>query len=347
MPRALVSTIASLQNSMPGAGHHDCAGSVDGRDRQPELLQRRRPASRPGPAAMSRTSSFCVGGGAEPVGAVRLGEVGELGQQRAGRPGRRSGRRRRRTCRPSAGARRRGRAGRWSGMLGRRAVDQRALQVLVLQHLAELLDAPVGDQELQPGPVAQPAVAVVAEDRDDAGPDLGDLLQRHPGAEPLGQHRVGGQPAADPEVEARAVLGVDDADERDVVDLVRHVLARVAGDRGLELARQVGELRVADVAVDDVVDRRGRVDDLVGGDAGHRRAEDDARAVAAGLGGGQADGLQPAPDLRHVLDPDPVQLDVLPVGDVGGVAGEVRARSGRSRAAARWSARRRRSGPGA
>ena len=43
------------------------------------------------------------------------------------------------------------------------------------------------------------------------------------------------------------------------------------------------------------------------------------RGVAAGLGGGQADGLQPVPDLRHVLDPDPVQLDVLPVGDVGAV----------------------------
>ena len=31
-----------------------------------------------------------------------------------------------------------------------RSVDQLPLQVLGLQHLAELLDAPVGDQELQP-----------------------------------------------------------------------------------------------------------------------------------------------------------------------------------------------------
>ena len=37
----------------------------------------------------------------------------------------------------------------------------------------------------------------------------------------------------------------------------------------------------------------------------------------------EPDGLQPAPDLRDVLDPDPVQLHVLPVGDVGGVAREV------------------------
>ena len=100
------------------------------------------------------------------------------------------------------------------------------MQVLGLQHLAELLDAPVGDQELQPGPVAQPPVAVVAEDRDDA-------LPRPPGTsssgtqapEPLGEHRVGGQAAADPQVEARAVLGVHHADEGDVVDLVRDVQA--------------------------------------------------------------------------------------------------------------------------
>ena len=56
---------------------------------------------------------------------------------------------------------------------------------------------------------------------------------------------------------------------------------------------------------------------------GDRGAEDDARAVAAGLGRVEPDRLEAAPDLRHVLDADPVQLDVLPVGDVGGAAGEV------------------------
>ena len=43
------------------------------------------------------------------------------------------------------------------------------------------------------------------------------------------------------------MLGVVDADERDVVDLVGDVEARRAGDGGLELARQVGELGAADV----------------------------------------------------------------------------------------------------
>ena len=47
---------------------------------------------------------------------------------------------------------------------------------------------------------------------------------------------------------------------------------------------------------------------------------------------GQPDGVEPLPDRRDVLDPDPVVLDVLAVGDVGGVAGEVRADRCRARA---------------
>jgi hypothetical protein len=64
------------------------------------------------------------------------------------------------------------------------------------------------------------------------------------------------------------VHGVVDADEGHVVHLVRHV--RQAGHRGLELARQVREGRVAHVAPLDLLDRRGAVDDLVLGDARDR-----------------------------------------------------------------------------
>ena len=138
-----------------------------------------------------------------------------------------------------------------------------------------------------------------------------------------GEHRVRRQPAADPQVEAGAELGVHGADEGDVVHLGRDVLAGVAGQRGLELAGQVGVLRVADVAPLDLRQRRGAVDDLVRSDTGHRRAEEPARRVAAGLLRLQPDGLEALPDRRHVLDADPVVLDVLPVGDVSGAASEV------------------------
>jgi hypothetical protein len=147
------------------------------------------------------------------------------------------------------------------------------------------------------------------------------LLRPDERAEPLGEHRVGGQAAADPDVVAGLALVVDHADERDVVDLVDRALRRAAGQRRLELARQVGELRAADVALGDLVELRGGVDDLVGVDPGERATEDDARRVAARLGRGKADRLQRLPDRRDGLDLDPVQLDVLPVGEVGGAAG--------------------------
>ena len=132
---------------------------------------------------------------------------------------------------------------------GAGTVGQRVPEVLVLEDLAELLGTPLGEQELEAGLVAQPPVAVVAEDPDDAVPDLGRLLLADEDADPLGESRRGREAAADPQVVAGAQLGVDDADERHVVDLVHDVEARVAGDRGLELARQVGELGVADEAL--------------------------------------------------------------------------------------------------
>jgi hypothetical protein len=120
------------------------------------------------------------------------------------------------------------------------------------------------------------------------------------------------------------VLGVDHTDEGHAVDLVGDVLAGRPGHGALELAGEVGVLGIAHVAPDDLLDRRGAVDDLVGGDPGHRGTEDHAWGVPAGLGGRQSHGLEQSPDLRHVLDADPVQLDVLTVGDVGGVPPEAR-----------------------
>jgi hypothetical protein len=75
--------------------------------------------------------------------------------------------------------------------------------------------------------------------------------------------------------------------------------------------------------VPDLLDRPRAVDDLVRRDARDRGADDDAGGVAAGFQCVQTDRIEALPDLRHVLDADPVQLDVLPVGDVGGVAGEL------------------------
>jgi len=69
--------------------------------------------------------------------------------------------------------------------------------------------------------------------------------------------------------------------------------------------------------IEDRLDGGRAVDDLVGGNPGQRGSEHDSRHVAAGLRSAEADALQGFPDIRHVLDPDPVKLDVLSVGQVG------------------------------
>ena len=61
-----------------------------------------------------------------------------------------------------------------------RIAERRA--ALRLQDLAELLLAPVGQQELEPGLGAQPPVAVVAEDGGDGLPDVGHVLCGDPDA---------------------------------------------------------------------------------------------------------------------------------------------------------------------
>ena len=100
------------------------------------------------------------------------------------------------------------------------------------------------------------AVAVVAEDRHHAGPDVADLVRADEDAEPFGEARVRRQAAADPQVETGRAVGADDTDEGDVVDLVVGAVPRAAGDRGLELARQVRERRVAEVLVDGLAQGR-------------------------------------------------------------------------------------------
>jgi hypothetical protein len=91
-------------------------------------------------------------------------------------------------------------------------------------------------------------------------------------------------------------------------------------------SRQVGERRIAQVARRDRADVGGRIQHLVGRDAGERTAEEHARGVAARLLRRKPHRLDPLEDRGHVLDADPVQLHILPVRDVGDVASEALAR---------------------
>ena len=234
----------------PGAGHHRAAPGVrpwpTARSPRP-----RRPGSRPRSGATSRTRIFCIGvvrSRYDPCASARSARSISCWPPVRPAMGASPTKKLPSFCRLtptwSPGAVRGDRG---------RAVDQLALQVLVLQHLAELLRAPVGDQELDPGPGAQPAVAVVAEDaarrpprprrpprsaprRRAAAASIG-LVDRPP---PTHRSKPGPCSGCSTPTNATSLISGD------------HVLQRVTGDGGLELARQVRVLRIADVAVDDV-----------------------------------------------------------------------------------------------
>ena len=124
-----------------------CGASATASTAAPARPGRRRSSSSLS-SGTSRTISFWYGVKPDPVRARRLGEVGDLGQDRAGHPAR--------DRRDADGVQsvlqllHADVVDRVLDRLRRGAVDQLAAQVLVLEHLAEFLDAPVLDQELQP-----------------------------------------------------------------------------------------------------------------------------------------------------------------------------------------------------
>ena len=72
-----------------------------------------------------------------------------------------------------------------------RPINELLAQVVILEDLAEFLDSPVCDQELQAGAVAHLAISVITEDADHTSPRLRNLFQRHPCAHALREHGIG------------------------------------------------------------------------------------------------------------------------------------------------------------
>ena len=99
--------------------------------------------------------------------------------------------------------------------------------------------------------------------------------------------------------------------EADVVEQDRGAILGGAGDGDLELARQEGELGMDRRPLPQHLGPHARVLDLVGGDAGVGIGGDIADAVAAGLDGVHLDLGQRVEDVGRVLQPGPVELDVL------------------------------------
>ena len=84
----------------------------------------------------------------------------------------------------------------------------------------------------------------------------------------MADDRRAAQAAADDDAEADLARVVAHRLQADVVDEDRGAIARRAGDRDLELARQEREFRMERRPLADQLAPRPRIDDLVAGDAG-------------------------------------------------------------------------------
>ena len=185
----------------------------------------------------------------------------------------------------------------------------------------ELRLPPLLDQEREADLVARLARAVVAEKEDDGAAELGRLLGGHEDVERRRDPVAAGAVlAADEHVEAGDGLAAERFrrwHKGDVLRLgVRAVLA-AARDRHVELP---GEVRVRHVAHERVGEgpRDGRaVEQLVGREPGDGAADDVADVVHPRLERHEPDLAELIEDLRHVVDPDPAELDLLSRGDVG------------------------------
>jgi len=159
--------------------------------------------------------------------------------------------------------------------------------------------------------------------------DVRDLVQRDPGAQALADLRVGGEAAADPDVEAGAVLRWFTPTK--ATSLISCATSR-RGEPEIAVLNLRGRFEKSLLPMTRRwISSMAGVPSMISSSAIPATGEpkDDAGGVTAGLGRGQAHGFEALPDLRDVLDADPVVLHVLPVGEIGGCRARTPARSRR------------------
>ncbi len=185
------------------------------------------------------------------------------------------------------------------------------------ERFAESLGPELLDQIAHARLSAVLTVAELTEDLCDGTGELDRLVGGDKDVDVLGHALSIGEAATGQDVEAHLAGRVPRRPQADVVDLHPGTVLEAAGHADLELARQVRVLAVAGEEVRDRLRDGHRLDDLVGVHPADRAAADVARRVAARLDGRQADVMEALPDARDVLDPQPMQLDVLAGGQIG------------------------------
>jgi len=165
--------------------------------------------------------------------------------------------------------------------------------------------------------VAAPEAVVDAQDRLDEEQQVG---RRHELGHARGDHRRAPHATAHVDREAQRAVVVVHQLEPDVVPAGGRAVLAAAADGDLELARQERELRVQRAPLAQDLAPGARVGDLVGCHARQHVGGDVAHAVAAGLDAVHVDLGQQVHHVGAALEQDPVELKVLPRGEVAEAA---------------------------
>ncbi len=193
-------------------------------------------------------------------------------------------------------------------------------RALLVDEPAELVDAELGDEELDAGAIAVRLLSQAPEDPGDRLDGGQELFDRVVLVEQLRLVRRGAQPAADVEIEGALLDPVDRGGAGDGAEVVHHHqaagLAGAAREGGLELAPEVLAVGVAEQEAEEGRGIGGGVEGLGVAHARERAGREVAHPVAARLAGGDADRRQTPHQVGGVVDVDVVELDVLAGGDV-------------------------------
>ena len=149
------------------------------------------------------------------------------------------------------------------------------------------------------------------------GLDVGEQVRlRQEVADDRSDHRSAPEPATDADlVSDRARCIADDADT-DIVRAGYGPVDRGTAHRDLELPRQEREFRVIRRPLPEQLGRRSGIGDFVGDRAGEVVGGDVAHAVPRRLDRVHLHVGEGVEDVWHVLELRPVELDVLPRGEV-------------------------------
>ena len=196
------------------------------------------------------------------------------------------------------------------------AVGKAVAQEISFQNFPELLHTPRANQELHAGAVTEASITVLTEQPHCCHPHLRHLLQRNPDPKTLRKHRIRGQTTTHIHVESRAKFWVNSANKRQILNLVRHVLARRPRNSRLKLARKIMKLLPVQPLLREFFNCWGGVNNLIRRHACNRGAKNHARNIAAAQESRQANGIQLLPNRRHILNLNPMQLHVLAIREV-------------------------------